>query len=288
MTGAQLRSKVIKIAKSWVGAKAGSAEHKAILKVWNDYAKNHDLPKAYESYPWCAITVCAEAIKAGIGAYVPLAMSCGQIIEQAKKKKWYIGNDAHVPKLGEWVIFDWEDNGKGDADGHDHIGLVVYVSADKKSFKTIEGNSGTPGQVKYRTYAVNGRYIAHYIAIDYNAIAKKLTAKEEAEKKPAEKPVEKPVEKPAEKPVEKTKEVKAKQYAQSFSESYNGTYTTTAGLNLRDGAGTQNKILTVIPKGRSVRCYGYYTRYSGQVWLYVQYKSGDTLYTGFCSKEWLR
>lgn len=116
-------------------------------------------------------------------------------------------------------------------------------------------------------------------------IAKKLNAKEEAQK-PAEKPVEeKPVQKPAE---SKTKEIKASQYAKSKNDSYSRSYTTTAALNLRDGAGTQNKVLVVMPKGVTVRCYGFYTKVGNVPWLYVQYKKGDTLYTGFCSKEWLK
>ena len=69
-------------------------------------------------------------------------------------------------------------------------------------------------------------------------------------------------------------------YARSFSKSIAKTYTTTANLNLRAGASTSKTVITVIPKGKKVTCYGYYT---GD-WYYVKY--GD--YTGFCSKDWLQ
>lgn len=69
-------------------------------------------------------------------------------------------------------------------------------------------------------------------------------------------------------------------YAQSFSKSIARTYTTTASLRLRTGASTSKAIITVIPKGAKVNCYGYYT--GG--WYYVQYGN----HTGFCSKDWLR
>lgn len=69
-------------------------------------------------------------------------------------------------------------------------------------------------------------------------------------------------------------------YAHSFSKSIAKTYTTTANLNLRAGASTSKTVITVIPKGKKVTCYGYYT---GD-WYYVKY--GD--YTGFCSKNWLQ
>lgn len=69
-------------------------------------------------------------------------------------------------------------------------------------------------------------------------------------------------------------------YAHSFSKSIARTYTTIANLNLRTGASTSKTVITVIPKGAKVNCYGYYT--GG--WYYVQYGN----HTGFCSKDWLR
>lgn len=69
-------------------------------------------------------------------------------------------------------------------------------------------------------------------------------------------------------------------YAHSFSKSIARTYTTIANLNLRAGASTSKTVITVIPKGKKVTCYGYYT----SDWYYVKY--GD--YTGFCSKDWLQ
>lgn len=68
--------------------------------------------------------------------------------------------------------------------------------------------------------------------------------------------------------------------AQSFSRSIARTYTTTANLRLRSGASTSKAIITVIPKGAKVNCYGYHT---GD-WYYVQYGN----HTGFCSKDYLR
>lgn len=69
-------------------------------------------------------------------------------------------------------------------------------------------------------------------------------------------------------------------YARSFSKSIAKTYTTTANLNLRAGGSTSKTVITVIPKGKKVTCYGYYT----DDWYYVKYGN----YTGFCSKDWLQ
>lgn len=282
MTATELRNKIVKIANSYVGVKKGSAEHKQIIAEYNKFAKAHGLALAYESYDWCAIFNSVVMILAGIGEYVPISMSCGQIITQAKKLGYWKEDDGTKPKAAMSCIYDWEDDGKGDdTTGHDHIGVVV--SAGDKTFSVVEGNAGSPSQVRKISRQVNQRYIRGFVAPDYSAIAKKLTPKEEP--KPAE-----PAKEPAKPAEPKQKEVKATQYAKSFSQSYNKSYKTfaKAGLNLRDGAGTKYKVLTVMPNNSAVRCYGYYTMVSGKPWLYVQYKSGDTLYTGFCTKEYLK
>lgn len=77
--------------------------------------------------------------------------------------------------------------------------------------------------------------------------------------------------------------------AQSFSKSLDGTYKTTGNLNMRAGAGTSNTILTVIPKGDTVTCYGYYTNVNNTKWYYVTYKSSNGVrFTGYVSSEYLK
>lgn len=81
-----------------------------------------------------------------------------------------------------------------------------------------------------------------------------------------------------------SKSVTAKDAAASFDKSIAGTYTTTAKLNMRTGAGTGKTILVTLPKGTKVQNYGYYTKN----WLYVQVTYNNILYTGFCSKSYLK
>lgn len=69
---------------------------------------------------------------------------------------------------------------------------------------------------------------------------------------------------------------------------YTGTFRVTASsLNLRTGAGTNKNIITTIPKGEAVYCYGYYTDFKGIPWLLVTYKKEGKTYTGFASKKYL-
>lgn len=79
--------------------------------------------------------------------------------------------------------------------------------------------------------------------------------------------------------------------AKAFMKSLAGTYTVTAknGLNVRHGAGTKKKLMVKIPKGTKVKCYGYYSKASlGAKWLYVQFTYNNVIYTGFCSKKYLK
>ncbi len=73
--------------------------------------------------------------------------------------------------------------------------------------------------------------------------------------------------------------------AQDFDKSLAGTYKVTASaLNIRAGAGTGKKSLGKIPNGKTVQCYGYYTKVGSVKWLYVTYNG----ITGFCSSEYLK
>ena len=75
-------------------------------------------------------------------------------------------------------------------------------------------------------------------------------------------------------------EVKVAKY---FNKDVAGTYKTTSALNLRYGAGVANEKILVIPKGKKVKCYGYYNKVLGVKWYLVAY--GD--YVGYCSSKYL-
>lgn len=72
--------------------------------------------------------------------------------------------------------------------------------------------------------------------------------------------------------------------AKSFDKTLHGNYKTTANLNMRAGAGTSKKILTIVPKDSKVTCYGYYTSIDCVKWYYVTYKT----FSGFVSSKYLK
>jgi len=83
---------------------------------------------------------------------------------------------------------------------------------------------------------------------------------------------------------EKTAADKAKSYNKSLA----GTYKITANLYMRNGAGQSKASMIVLPKGTSVKNYGYYTAVSGVKWLYVQVTYNNVKYTGFCCGSYLK
>ena len=173
-TEKQLRNQLIKTAKSFLGAKQGSAKHKELINIFNQI-KPDGWAMTY-SAAWCAAAASAFAIKTfGVSKakkYFPLSANCGTIITKAKKMGIWVESDSHVPKRGDWILYDWDDNGKGDnVGGPDHVGTVDKVSNSK--IYVIEGNKSNA--VGDRILAVNGRYIRGFVTPKYSTMAKGKT-----------------------------------------------------------------------------------------------------------------
>lgn len=101
----------------------------------------------------CKIITIANQKGGVINNIVPRFSSCAnQGIPWFKSmSKWR--DRGYVPKSGDIIFFDWEQ------DGHaDHVGIVERVENDK--VYTIEGNFGN--QVKFRNYKINSKDIYGY------------------------------------------------------------------------------------------------------------------------------
>jgi hypothetical protein len=81
-----------------------------------------------------------------------------------KKLGCWVEKDSYTPKPGDIIMYDWEDNGRGDNVGApNHVGIVASVSGSK--LVVIEGNKNEA--VSYRELNVNGRYIRGYCVPAY-------------------------------------------------------------------------------------------------------------------------
>lgn len=320
------RNDVVNLVNSWEGRNEADGTHKYIVDIYNSHLPHPRNTKMQYNWAWCACTWSALAIKLGYTDIMPIEISCYYIIEEAKKMGCWQENDAHIPGLGDGVLYDWDDNGVGDNTGNpDHIGTVIYVNKESGYMVVMEGNYSNA--VKKRTIMINGRFIRGFICPKYTGngaelpptqsggkdiktVAREVIAGQwgngDARKKNLEaagynyKEVQDAVNQilngsavqpstptqPQEQPT--SKKVVAGAYADKFNKSLAGTYKTTANLYMRHGAGTNKKSMVVIPNGTKVKCYGYYSVSNGVKWLYIQVTIDGVQYTGFSSSAYLK
>ena len=145
------RQQIIDQAKSWLGLKESDGSFKVIIDTYNKGAKT----KISYDTAWCAAFVSACAIACDATDIIPVTASCGTMITKLKKLGAWVEDDNYTPCAGDIIFYDWSDDGKGDdTTGHDHVGIVVKVEADK--ITATEGNKSN--KVAYRTIT-QGRYI---------------------------------------------------------------------------------------------------------------------------------
>lgn len=239
MNELELRSKIANWPVQYLGISEESAAHLKILSTFN----NSGLCTRYKMTKndhWCATTVSAAFIANGMAGkpgsgklFECVECSCGNMITLAKTQGIWVESDSYIPKVGDIVLYDWDDTGVGDNTGWpDHVGIVISVNSS--SFKVIEGNMGN-GTVGYRTMVVNGRYIRGFITPNY---AKFTTT----DSKPAT--------------LNKTSKFK-------------GTVNTTS-LNVRSWAGTDAELLRKISKGTIVDVCDTIQDDDGDDWYYIK------------------
>ena len=159
------RAAIVSLAKSWVGKKESDGSHKEIIDIYNSYTPHPRGYKLQYSDAWCAGTVSALAIKLGYTDIIPVECSCYYMVEIAKQMGIWVENDGYVPKLGDIVLYDWQDSGSGDNSGTpDHVGIVTKEG--KTSFTVTEGNKNDA--VGTRSMKVNGQYIRGFICPKYD------------------------------------------------------------------------------------------------------------------------
>ena len=319
------RQTVVDLALSWEGLNESDGSYKSIIDTYNSY--NGKFPRGVKmdySWSWCACTWSALAIKLGYTNIMPIEISCGYLIERAKEMGCWIEEDNYIPRPGDAVLYDWGDNGVNDNTGWpEHVGIIVEVHEDAGYLVVLEGNYDNA--VKKRTLSINGRFIRGFITPKYDenvvtppiqssgkdvsTVAREVIAgtwgtgvnrKKALESagydyKEVQKVVNDILNGSADRPAPEvntqsdvvSKSITATCAAKKRDNDVAGTYLTTADLYCRNDAGTNKKALCCIPKGTSVKCYGYYSESNGVKWLYIQFTLGGVRYTGFSSGKYL-
>lgn len=177
MTEIELRLKFAAFLLQDAGAIEGGSVHQQVKSAYNSQSK---LPRGYKlkiGDPWCAGYVSGKAIQFQLGNYIPLEVSCGQMIEKAKAMGIWEERDSYDAKIADILLFDWEDDAKGDNTGSpNHVG---YIIAKRDGYFAVwEGNmskNGYPDHVGVRPVAVNGKYIRGFVKPRYDAAAAYFT-----------------------------------------------------------------------------------------------------------------
>lgn len=230
MTEKELRAKVVKTAQAYLGCKESDGSHRKIIDGYNAHkplARGY-LVKYTDS--WCATFVSFVAIKCGITGIMPIECSCGAMIELYKKMGRWKENDAYKPAAGDVIMYDWDDNGKGDCTGYpEHVGIVTAVNGNEMTI--IEGNKSD--SVSYRKLQVNGKFIRGYCLPDYAKKASKPASST------ASNPASSTASKPASNTAEQTCTVKKGDTLSKIAAKYGTTYKKLASYN---GIADPNKI----------------------------------------------
>ena len=146
------RQEVINIAQNMT--------HEDAIKIYNSQDK---LPRGYKmtmTASWCCAWASAVLIKAGV-EFSP-ECSCNELIKL--NQDIWVEDDNYIPKIGDLVLYDWQDTGVGDNKGSaDHVGIVCEINST--GFKVIEGNMSN--KVGYRTLKYNGKFIRGFITPHY-------------------------------------------------------------------------------------------------------------------------
>lgn len=149
-----MRRRICDIAYSYVGYEAGSGNYSIFGERFGDpYGE------------WCAYFVRSVFEDAGLGDLVPETGYCPYV------KDWFLSHETacfysnvsgYVPKPGDIVLFDYNENGTPD-----HVGIVD--GSDGVVITTIEGNTGDPRAVRLKNsyYYVDQSDVHGYCVPDY-------------------------------------------------------------------------------------------------------------------------
>lgn len=177
MTENDIRNLVIKAATKYIGC-----GNKSIVDIYNAHKPLARGYKVQYTDAWCATFVSTVAIVCGLTDIMPTECSCSKMTALYQSLGRWEESDGYSPAPGDLIMYDWQDNGKGDNTGNpDHVGIVEKVVGGYMTI--IEGNYSS--MVKRRTLAVDGKYIRGYCLPDYASKATVTTTEDNIMQIPA-------------------------------------------------------------------------------------------------------
>lgn len=155
---------VLNVARSWIGYSESNGKFEEILKVYNSHkplARGYKIKKTDE---WCDAFISACAIKAGAVDLIGTEVSCEKHINIFKNKGIWIEDGKVKPKVGDIILFNWDDSTQPNNGFADHIGIVEQQYGN--TIVCIEGNKDET--VARRSINVGWGYIRGFARPKYN------------------------------------------------------------------------------------------------------------------------
>ena len=158
-------NEVLNVARGWLGYSEVNGKFKEIVNVYNNHkplARNY---KIKTTDHWCDCFVSACAIKAGAVDIIGTEVGCENHIEIFKRKGIWIEDGATKPRVGDIILFNWDDGTQPNDGFADHIGFVEQQYGN--TIVCIEGNLNEA--VGRRTINVGWGYIRGFARPKYEA-----------------------------------------------------------------------------------------------------------------------
>lgn len=157
-------NELVKAAQGWVGYSEKNRKFKEILDVYNAHKPLARRTKIKTTDEWCDCFISACAIKAGAVDLIGTEISCEKHIEIFKNKGIWIEDGAIKPKVGDIILFNWDQKTQPNDGWADHIGIVEQQYGN--TIVCIEGNKGEA--VARRTINVGWGYIRGFARPKYD------------------------------------------------------------------------------------------------------------------------
>lgn len=152
-------SSIIETAKSYLGTREGSHNHREIIDLYNK-ARYSDAHQMTMQDPWCCAFVVAVFEQCGMRDIIPCYAACDQMINVFTKWGRYYSRSVRCVKPGDIIFYDWT----GDLSA-DHVGIVVQNRFGDLS--VIEGNK--TDSVAYRNISITSPQILGFGVPNYDA-----------------------------------------------------------------------------------------------------------------------
>lgn len=159
-----VREAIVNTAIRYNGMAFKGGSHRTLIDEFNKH-KPDGWAMTYTAN-FCAACASAIAYLCGVGDAYPCSANVGTIVAKAKNMGIWVENDAYVPTSGDWIVYAWDDNGRGDnVTGASHVGIVVSTGGGY--INVFEFNIGNRHSTGYRKIAVNGRFIRGFVVPNF-------------------------------------------------------------------------------------------------------------------------